>query len=245
MKYQNILKTAFLLTILAVATSCSRSATEPLANLSSSTNPSDPGTASQVGLLADCNQKSQGGVTANLMTYTDPTTKKIRDDYMKLKFIQVPLSFSQGSYFEFFRGKADAAGQPFLDSVPTKARFETLDGRALTEFSAVIYWGQVASVAASMALSDPNAFFKNVRLVIDIRDVNMEYDTLKIALYSSSNQLLNDMDMLLPPFYVNPAEYAKDGTAPRAPFLMALHPYAYTTEASSEQLLAAAKAYCF
>lgn len=245
---QTILKTALLLTVLALATACSQSKVDTGTDMSSRISPgttTNTGTASATGLIARCNQKSQGGITANLKVYTDPTTKEFRADYMMVKLIQVPANFaSSGGYFEFFRWK-DEAGKPSLDTTPTQARFETLDGQKLTDFAPTVSWAQVAQLATNSSISDAATFFRNVRLVVDIRDVNMEFDVLKVAYYSSTNQILNDLDILMPSFYVMPAEYANDHGLPRAPFLQALHPFVSTATSSAEQMKALSESYCF
>jgi hypothetical protein len=243
-----ILKSALLLTIATVAVSCSNGKVDMGTDLSSrSTGTVTPatsvGTPSTKGLLARCNQKSQGPLTANLAVYKD-ASGNVRDDYMNLKFTQIPGDFAGGSYFEFFRWR-DKAGQPDLDSTPVQARIETLDGKVLTDFSNVIYWNQVYAIAAQSGTTDPATFFKYVRLVLNIRDVNAEYDVLKIAYYSPTSQLQINMDMLLPSFYVTPAEYANDKGSVRAGFLQALHPFANTLAMSSDQLKATSETYCF
>jgi len=241
---QTTLKVALLLTVLTMFTACGMQTATQSNNDFASRTVVDSTAAAAAKNIAYCNQKAQGGLTAKLMVYVD-ATNKIRNDYMKVKIMQIPASFASGDYIEFFRWQATAAGQIYLDPVPTQARFETLDGRIITNFSPVIYWSQVSAIAAQNGMSDVNTFFQNVRLVVDIRDPQASYDVLKIAMYNSSNTNTINMDMLLPSFFASPTDYALDGGQPRANALQALHPFVGITNWSAAQYLTTANTYCF
>lgn len=225
---QRTLKAALLLTVLALLSACSAQKKSQGSMDSSSRIIAAPGntTSSTSSSLLYCNQKSQGGLTAKLMVYTD-TANHLRPDYLKLKFTEMPASFESGDYIQFFRWQANTSGQVYLDPVPTQARFETLDGQILTSFSPVIYWGQVADIASRSGMSSVSTFLQYVRLVIDIRDPQGSFDVLKVAMYKrADNSNTLNMDMLMPAFSASPSDYAVEGGAPRASQLQALHPFA-------------------
>ncbi|WP_413288262.1 hypothetical protein [Bdellovibrio sp. HCB337] len=222
MNTQTTLKAALLLTILAMLTACGSFKQNDLTEFSSRA-PVDTPTAKTE--LIYCNEKTQSGITAKVVAYTD-AANQIRYDYMKVKFTKMPSSFGSGDYIHFYRWQANAAGQTYIDRNPVQARFETLDGQILTNFDSVMHWGQVSAIAAKWGITDVNKFFQYVRLVIDIRDPQAEFDALKIAMYNTNNVNTINMDMLMPAFAARPADYANDRGATRAMSLQALHPFA-------------------
>ncbi len=222
MKAQITLKATLLLITSAMLTACGAQKTDTSSSFASRSPVTT--TASNSALLY-CNQKSQDGITAKVMVYTD-SANQIRNDYMKVKFTQMPVSFGTGDYIQFFRWQANTSNQVYMDPTPIQARFETLDGTVLTNFSSVIYWGQVSNIAASSGITDVNTFFQNVRLVVDTRDPQANFDVLKIAMYNSSNTNTVNMDILMPAFSASPIDYATEGGAARASTLQALHPFA-------------------
>ena len=245
MQNQNTLKTILILTMLAMMTACGQVKNDDSSDFASRTDATLPPTATAVPNI-HCNQRSLKGLTAKLKVYTD-AAGIIRNDYMNVMLTQIPADFASGSYVEFFRWQATSATQKYLDPTPTQARFETLDGRILTNFSPVIYWGQVSQIATNAGMSDPNVFLKNVRLVVDIRDPQAQYDVLKVAFYNSSNVATIDMDVLMPSFAASPTDYAKDASATRSPSLTALHPFAaYSASGyATAQFQSMAASYCF
>lgn len=242
MNTQTTLKAALILTVLAMLTACGPQKAVDATDYSSRA----PETTKSNPAVLYCNQKTMSGLTAKVMVYTD-ASNQIRNDYMKVKFTQMPPSFASGDYIHFFRWQANSAGQIYLDQNPVQARFETLDGQILTNFSSVIYWGQVSAIAAKWGLTDVNQFFQYVRLVVDIRDPQAAFDVLKIAMYNSGSTNTINMDMLMPAFAASPIEYANDGGAVRAGSLQALHPFANMANQtwSAAQYQSMATSFCF
>jgi hypothetical protein len=243
MKYQNALKTTLILTVLALMTACGQGKD---ASTDFSSRVTTTSTTTATSTNASCNQKTQDGLTAKLMVYAD-STGTVRNDYMKLKITEISSDFASGSFLEFFRWQANPNSALYLDPTPVQARFETLSGQILTQFSPVIYWGQVSQMALNSGMITPNQFLQNVRLVIDIRDPGAQYDALKIAMYNSANAVTVNMDMLMPAFAANPADYAVDNGTVRSPTLQALHPFAGQTASttSTAQFLSTLNGYCF
>lgn len=226
MKTQTTLKAVLLLTVLAMLTACgaqkSYNDTSTITDLASHNTASN--SASNAVLLR-CNQKSQDGITAKMTVYTD-AANQLRNDYIKLQFTQMPSSFTTGDYIQLFRWQANSANQVYLDPVALESRFETTDGRVLTNFSTLIYWGQIASIAKDSGITNMNTFLQNIRLVVNIRDPQGSFDVLKIAMYNSNSENTVNMDMLIPSFSASPDDYAIDQGAARASHLQALHPFA-------------------
>ena len=222
---QTTLKAALLLTILAMLTACTPQTASEDSTDYASRIPTTTTTQNASKPVLFCNQKTQNGLTAKVMAYVD-SANKVRNDYMKVKFTQMPAGFENGDYIQFFRWQASTTGQTYLDPVPTQARFETLNGQVITNFSPVIYCCQVSAIEAQSGMSDVNTFFQNVRLVVDVRDPQANFDVLKIAMYNSASTNTINMDMLMPSFYASPTDYAFEGGAARANNLQALHPFA-------------------
>jgi len=245
MNTQTTLKATLLLTVLAMLTACGAQKSTESSDLSSRAFVTSTTSSSAKPLLL-CNQKSQDGLTASLKVYTN-SANQIRNDYMTLKFSQMPSSFGAGDYIQLFRWQANSSNQIYLDPIPVKARFETLDGRAITDFSSVLYWGQVSALAKELGLTDVNAFFAKVRLVVDVRDPQANFDVLKIAMYNTNNTNTVNMDMLMPAFSANPNDYASDGGEGRASSLQALHPFAAHKGQNwtSEQYASMGTSFCF
>lgn len=246
MTTQTTLKTALLLTVLAMLTACGAQNTDVSSDFASRT-PVTSTTVQPVGTtVLYCNQRSKDGLTAKLMVYTD-ASNQVRNDYMKLKFTQMPASFGSGDYIQLFRWQANSSNTVYVDPTPVQARFETLDGRLITNFSSSLYWSQVSAIAAAWGISDVNTFFQNVRLVVDIRDPQANFDALKIAMYNTSNTNTINMDMLLPAFAASPSVYANDGGAVRSSYLQKLHPFAaYINQSyTPDQFLSMGSSFCF
>lgn len=241
---QDTLKAALILTMLAMLTACGAQAVDQNNDFSSRA-PVDNNSSSAKPPMY-CNEKTQSGLTAKMMIYTD-SAHKIRNDLMRLKLTQVPASFISGDYIQMYRWQANTANQVYLDPTPVQARFETLDGKVLTEFSPYIAWRQVAEIAKASGMSDPNTFLKYVRLVVDIRDPQAQFDVLKIAFYNSNNQAIVDMDILMPAIFGSPVDYAYEGSSPRAPILQALHPFASMKgqNLTSAQFVSMGDKFCF
>lgn len=246
---QNTLKVALLMTVLVMLTACGAQKVDQGYDFSSRLPDGGGGggnnnTANNYVLR--CNEKSQNGITAKMKIFTD-SAHQIRNDLMKVKITQIPASFASGDYLQFFRWQANTANQVYLDPTPVQARFETLDGKVLTNFSPVIQWSQVSSIASASGMSDPATFLKYVQLVVDIRDPQAQFDVLKIAFYNSSNTATVNMDMLMPSFFANPSDYAFEGGAARSTSLQALHPFASKINQSwtSEQFVSMGNSFCF
>lgn len=246
MKAQTTLRAVLLLSLLVMLTACGTQKAEDVSSFASRTPVTTIPSNTANSTLLYCNQKSQNGLTAKVMLYTD-SSSQVRNDYMKVKFIQMPASFSTGDYIQFFRWQANTSNQVYLDPAPLQARFESLNGTALTEFSSVIYWGQVSSLATSAGLSDVNSFMQNVRIVVDVRDPQANFDVLKVAMYNSNNTNTVNMDMLMPAFSASPTDYAIENGATRSSYLQHLHPFASMINQNwtAAQFQSMASSYCF
>lgn len=241
------LKATLLLLVLAMLSACSpKVRVEGSSDQSSRSSVTTPSSSGDGSTLLYCNQKSQDGLTAKVMVYVD-AENKIRPDYMKVKLTEVPAGFESGDFIQFFRWQANTANQVYVDKIPVQARFETLDGRILTDFSPVIYWAQVSDIAGKSGITDVNTFFQNVRLVVDIRDPQADFDVLKVAMYNSKSENTLNMDVLMPAFPASPSDYAWEKGAPRSAYLQALHPFASMNDQgwTASEFKSMATSFCF
>lgn len=178
--------------------------------------------------LAYCNESTsvQQSMKVNIMSYID--NNNIRNDLMNVK-IQIPANFENDqTYIQMWRWQVNSTGNANLDSVPVQIKVVSLDtGAEITGFKNFIRWSDVSKAASEIGASTGTSFFKHVRLVVDVRDPNAQFDVLKIVHYKTSDSSMVDQaDILMPVFHANPADYAieADGAA-RPQALLNLHPF--------------------
>lgn len=240
----NTFKALLLLTVLAMLSACAKGTPEANSNFSS--NLPDPNAEKPV---AYCNSATKNNTSVKLKVYTD-AAKNIRTDYMYAKFSEVPSTFGTGvSYISMWKWQATGAATPSLDS--TALKFMLLNpksGLAITNWISILNWADVKSAATQMGHSDAISFLNAVILVIDLKDQSGAYQALKISHYASTTQkAISDIDLLLPAFHANPADYALEGStgSQRASVLKNLHPFAYNSGLTSAQYGTLAQSLCF
>ncbi|KYG61694.1 hypothetical protein AZI86_18550 [Bdellovibrio bacteriovorus] len=241
--------TILVLTVAALLSACAprgSGSTDQASRIPDATN-----TTSGTKGLAQCNQASDNGITAKLRAYVDPSTNKVRMDYMIVRFTALPSTFtSDTSYISMWRWLSNASGNTYLDSTPLNFLIiNPKTGLAITNWKSTIRWADVRTAAANLGYSDATTFFNAMKIVVDLKDVNGDYDVLRVSNYDiATNKSVGQVDALLPIFYANPADYAKeaDGSA-RASSLYNLHPFkSYANSGySSSQFVSMADSYCF
>lgn len=237
----NILKSALTLSTVALLTACG-SNNQPQGTDFSSRLPVDQIVDSNKA-IAYCNQASNSSITVRTQSYTENNT--VRMDYVFARITQLPSSFTANdSYIAMWRWMANASGQSSLDQTPLSFRLTLRsNGQVLTDWKTTLRWSDVSSVATSYGYNDASAFFNNVNILVNLRDVQGDYDALKVSLYSTSNVTLSQVDSLLPPFHANPAHYAVDSYgAQRASILQNLHPFKSMSTATDFRSIA--NSYC-
>lgn len=219
-----IVKSALTLSTIALLTACG-SNNQPQGTDFSSRLPNDQLVDSNKA-IAYCNQASNSSITVRTQSYTENNV--VRMDYVFARITQIPANFTANdSYIAMWRWMANASGQASLDQTPLSFRLALRsNGQALTDWKTTLRWSDVSSVATANGYSDATAFFNNVNILVNLRDVQGDYDALKVSLYSTSNVTISQVDSLLPPFHANPAHYAVDAYgATRASILQSLHPF--------------------
>jgi hypothetical protein len=178
--------------------------------------------------LAYCNQATGTEINAKLKAYTD-SSNTVRMDYVYVRMTSLPANFkSDSTYISMWKWLSNTAGNTYLDSSALKfILVNASNGQALTGWKNTLRWSDVSSIASGMGIEDAQAFFDKVSILVELKDAQGEYDVLKITNYDmTTNKSLSQTDALLPMFYANPADYAKESSgADRAQVLQGLHPF--------------------
>lgn len=243
-----ILKLILLSVITATIAACSpgQSSSTDLSSRSLDTGPGNTKT------LAVCNQATMdsSSMSANMKAATNAAGTSYRLDQAILKLSSVSSDFVNGSdYVNLWRWMASTSNSTYIDPTPLNFYlYDTQTAQPITGLKSSLKWADVSATATTWGL-DSAAFFQRVVLVVDLRDVNGEFDVLKLSRYSSStNAVVDNLDMLLPLFYANPADYAYESNgALRATVLQNLHPFMNMSGQgwSTSQFASASNSYCF
>lgn len=148
-----------------------------------------------------------------------------RFDFIKAKLTLPETFLTNGNYVQVYRWKANSAGQTYMDTTPLQFRLVSNSGSTLTDYMNALSWSKVTQPASALNLKTAKDFFNQVQLVVDVRDPYAEFDAIKVVVYNSANQPVDQLDMLIPVFSADPAAYAKesDGST-RATVLKNIHP---------------------
>lgn len=226
MNQQNVLKASLLLVLVLGLTACGASKQENSVDLAS--RATDTNTADKTRAWAQCNSGSSiyGTMQVNLAAYYEGGN--VRNDLMYARIANLPTDFESGNqYIQMYRWQANTSGSTFTD--PTPLSFKIVNpstGAVILQNKTSVKWLDVKTAAESLGYGDALSFFKNVWIVVDLRDPSASFDVLMTALYKSDNSSRDYANVLLPIFAADPAAYATDldGTA-RNPALQALHPF--------------------
>lgn len=200
--------------------------------------------------LAYCNQATGTEINVKLKAYTD-TSNTVRMDYVYVRLTSLPTDFaSSNTYISMWKWLSNSAGNTYLDSTSLKfILVNASNGQALTGWKNTLRWADVSAIASGMSITDVPTFFSKVNILVDLKDAQGEYDVLKITNYDlTTNKSLSQTDALLPMFYANPADYAKEATGTdRAAVLQGLHPFKnYANQGfTSTQFQSMANNFCF
>ncbi|MFS4460618.1 hypothetical protein [Bdellovibrio sp. HCB2-146] len=205
--------------------------------------------------IATCNEGAKADLGAKLKMYVDGYNQ-YRMDLVQIRMTSLPSDFAvNGSYIGFWKWLAQSTGSTHMAGYPLN--FIVIDSQtnqALTGWRTTLLWDDVKAKASQMGIKNSADFFKRAKIVVDLQTAEdaykvTEYDALKIVSYNRSTQKpALQLDVLLPPFNANPADYAKESSgAARASVLQNLHPLkAYANQGyTSAQLLSATKSFCF
>ncbi|MNK07419.1 hypothetical protein D3C87_253330 [compost metagenome] len=243
------LKLLLLITVAATMAACSPAGDGSTDFASRDPSVTDPNQVSSKA-LAVCNQATSTSLSAQIKAGVNATTNQYRLDQAIVKLTTLPAGFTSGTeYLNLWRWMANSSNSIYLDQTPLNFYLYDMTTRqVVTPLKNQLSWSDVSSTASTWGLSAA-AFFQRVVLVVDVRDAAGEFDVLKIASYNNSTHAaVSQLDLLLPLFYANPADYAfeSNGTN-RANVLRSLHPFKSMTGQgwSTGQFQSAANAFCF
>lgn len=189
--------------------------------------------------FAYCNtrQSISGQFSTILKSYQD-SSGRINYQFMNMKFSKVPNDFKDfPSFLEIWRWQKNSQGKKYIDSaVPVYFKLvDTSTGVDLTSYMYFLRWQELNTIASKLGISKPEDFFQRVRLFLDLRDPQGQFDAINVVYYDQAGSTIDQLDMLLPIFDADPKIYANDpdgGT--RDSELMALHPF-YSRYLAGEQ----------
>lgn len=228
---QNSLKIfALVLTLSLVA--CSQKSTQSLSASISDGTRTTSGTSNKP--LAYCSHNQNSEMNANTMVFTQ-ANQTIRTDLVWLNLSSIPAEFENGQYMQIFRWKADTTGAPFMDKTPLQFRFQSKKNSQVgTGYSNYARWAELSSFRQSFGENSAASFFNSSMILVDIKDLRAEYDAIRIVVYNSSGSVVQNLDILIPSFYANPADYAvEDNGVARSNLLQAIHPFVGQTNSDS------------
>lgn len=226
-KVFRIFTVLFLLTLL---TSCGTSKSNPTNN----TSPSP--TVNGIKPLANCQKTVTADASINMAAVVDQAgTPDLNWTKLKFNYLSTAATAS-GNQIRFFKWRMMSNGTSYLEPTALYAMFYDLST------------GQ--PVSSSMNVIPTGSIIPQRGLYIQLNDSTGQYQVLKIVVYDKDNNLVGQMNALIPQFLANPADYAynTDGTA-RAQILQSLHPLSAdkinTAGWTSEQYLAQIQTMCF
>ena len=234
--------------VLGVIAACA-----PLQSANSGTSDSasrDPGTTQSTSTrpLAYCSHAGGSKVNLNIETYRD-SSGTIRDDIVQGKLVAMTESFRNGTdYIRFFRWNTDSTGAMVLDSTPISLKvIAEVTGQVVSTSQDFLRWDMVSTFATNNNIAgSASDFFTRVRLIMDIRDPDAQYNALRMVYYDGSNTIQSTTDILIPVFAANPNDYAtlSSGEA-RSTILRNIHPFAGNLGQTASYYQTQANAFCF
>lgn len=212
---------ALILTLSLVA--CSQKSTQSLSASISDGTRTTKSTSNKP--LAYCSHNQKDELNGNTMAFSQ--NGSIRTDLVWLNLSSIPAQFENGEYIQIFRWKADTTGTPFMDQTPLQFRFQSKKNSQVgTGYSNYARWAELSSFRQGFGENTAAGFFNSSMILVDIKDLRAEYDAIRIAVYSSSGSVVQSLDILIPSFYANPADYAvEDSGSARSNLLQAIHPF--------------------
>jgi len=227
MKQQKLLSHTLQLSLLLLTAStlvgCGKSSPAPAPE----TPPAEgapPPTQSTTKPLAWCNQGNSNSYQLNLKAFVD-STKKVRPDWAIGKVLHLPSTFATDeSFVSFYRWKMNGSGASSIDTTPLVTQVQNASTKQVIVPGVYkLSWSDVKTAANGMS---PTDFFNTTRLIFNTRDTAGEYQAIKMVIYNKSGTVAEQIDMLLPLFYADPADYSLDlGEASPSSVLVDLHPF--------------------
>lgn len=200
--------------------------------------------------IAYCNERKGPEISTRLKVFTDSNNTP-QMEFVLARLTALPNNFKESkTYISMWKWLANSNGSSYIDNTPLQfVLINSSNGQALTNWKTTLRWSDVVATASAMNITDPQAFFQKVSILVDLKDAQGEYDVLKIANYDvATNKAVSQTDALLPLFYANPQDYAFEPTGePRSHVLQELHPFKDRLNQgfTSEQFKSMSNDFCF
>ncbi len=223
------LQTLSLITVMALfLAACGNSKSNP-----NTTNSSSRYDISSQKILANCNKSKDSNFSMNSSIVVDQNGQT-SSDWIKVKFNFLSAAeTASGNTIKFFKWRV-VGTKSQIDQTPLQfAAFDLSTGQT------------VGANVTNVSVSDVNS---QSGFYIQLNDPNIQFQVLKVVVYSSDGKIVGQFNHLIPGFYASPIDYKynSDGTA-RAQNLQELHSL-YATDVSawtSTQLQQSFNQYCF
>lgn len=222
MKTSTLLKGLVLGTAASFMVGCGPSKSTNETSLASSAVPASVLNSNKT--LAYCSQaaSTEGDIDATLTAYFDAYgTPNAR--YVRLKFRTMPAAFSSQNWD--MRLYAYTGASATLTSVwgypekVTNGSLQVIDANKKYTWLNFTESQQIAN-ASGVNSSSPQSIFNAIDLLIDLKDTSGALKVLRIYMIATDGSTARRVDILIPSFSADPAEYAADHSSA----LQALHP---------------------
>ena len=184
--------------------------------------------------VAVCNLIEESFMSASSMVYIDDQNDA-RNEAMRLKISSLSDSFEddENYFIQLYRWKADSGQAAVLDPEALEMGFELTQGRyRLSGTTTTLNWMTLQEVAAAAGMQGQGLSYilSRINLIINLKDPTAQYDAIKIVAYrqktATTIEKLGTTDSLIPAFYADPKDYAKDEKGQdRSGSLLYLHPF--------------------
>jgi hypothetical protein len=178
--------------------------------------------------MAECNYISADNmaITGHISTYYDPTTRRIRYDFLNVGLKSLPKEVvAETTYtIQFLRWTEDTDGARALNSIPTRmilidrSNGSQLLSSTVDKISKSVVDQVITALGTGTTVTATN-FHERVLFVLT--GVDYKYDGLTVTLVNASGARVASKDILIPPFYADPNIYISK-IAPIA--LQRIHP---------------------
>lgn len=203
--------------------------------------------------LADCSQDNFANpeLKVQVMKYIDSYGQP-RTDLVRIKFPKIPSGWKLADWDLVV--KRWAVSPDNQSSIDDTALFYQMEKRTASGFSVIhptnyayqmFNYTEVKQMASYAGISE-STFFNEVSLVVNLRGDSNSFQVLRIQFSNGvSGAVETYVDVLIPSFQANPAEYNADSRHPAT--LRVLHPLKdkLGQSWSQQQYVDFTKAYCF
>lgn len=193
-----------------------------------SSNSSDLGSRVGEGInssktLTYCNKGSSSTMSLKLMAQYNGGSYD--PNWAHLRLYNVPSGFdSNANYIQFWKAAANSDSTIAYNASPiTFSVFDIQTQQYVKQNLTALRWNDVKDLFAGASVS---TFLSRAMFVLSLQDPNGQYTVLTSTAYTSSNgQIQESLNVLLPAFYANPADYAvKSNGMARESVLQNMHP---------------------